>query len=294
MSKKARNYLCTWHGVEGKEDFKEGLERIAGLNGCRGVAGQLEVGEDTLKLHGQIFVWFKEPVRLSVIHKAIPKLAVKEQKYGNLLDMFNYVHKLETAVEGTYCEFGELPDPTRKYVNMQYKTQQILEKGPVAALNEGIIGLHNFGNIKKSYDLFKTMENTSKATDHVKGIYIYGPSGIGKSRMVRDTYKADDVYDKPQNKWFDGYLGQRIILIDDFDHQGTGLSHYLKRWADHYPCTGETKGGIINLNHDYIIITSQYKFCTLYTDQNLIDALERRFLFIDMRDPARPKLPILS
>jgi len=36
------------------------------------------------------------------------------------------------------------------------------------------------------------------------------------------------------------------------------LGHYLKIWADKYACTGETKGGNLNLQHEKIVVTSNF------------------------------------
>ena len=89
-----------------------------------------------------------------------------------------------------------------------------------------------------------------------------------------------------------GLTGEETILLDDFDKKGVCLSHYLKRWADHYPCTGETKGGTVHLRHKRLVITSQYNIETLFgkpdedgaIDQELLvlDALHRRFKVIHM------------
>ena len=62
----------------------------------------------------------------------------------------------------------------------------------------------------------------SIAKDHIvlpppspvtKGVWIYGNSGIGKSRSARLAYP--DYYPKLCNKWWDGYTGQKTVIMDD-------------------------------------------------------------------------------
>lgn len=65
-----------------------------------------------------------------------------------------------------------------------------------------------------------------------RGLWICGPPGTGKSSTIRDVF-GDDLYVKPQNKWWDGYDDQKHVLLDD--HDTTVLGHYIKIWADAYP-----------------------------------------------------------
>lgn len=90
-----------------------------------------------------------------------------------------------------------------------------------------------------------------------RGIWVYGEPGSGKSHWARsfaDTIGT--VYSKPLNKWWDGYIGQQVVILDDLDNDC--LSHHIKIWADKYACTGETKGGTISLRHTHFIITSNF------------------------------------
>ena len=108
---------------------------------------------------------------------------------------------------------------------------------------------------------------------------------MGKSHLVRELEPS--LFLKAQNKWWDGYEGQRAVLIDDFDKMGMCLSHYLKIWADRYGCDGEKKGSTIPLAHERLYITSNYSPDELWglqedKDLELIAAIKRRFKFYYM------------
>lgn len=84
--------------------------------------------------------------------------------------------------------------------------------------------------------------------------------------MARDVYALDKtMYPKDRNKWFDGYNGQQVIIVDDIDKSSKCLSGHLKDWADHYPRRGEIKGGAVPLQHGSIVVTSQYSIDDLWS-----------------------------
>lgn len=137
----------------------------------------------------------------------------------------------------------------------------------------------NYERLFRSYTLFKLHSGNSIGTDNIRGIWINGPPGIGKSYFVRNFFsKYGPIFIKPQNKWFDGYNGEELILLDDLDHfGGQTLAHYIKIWCDKYPCTGEVKGSTVPLLHKYFIITSNYSISEMWPDKldrdgNVIDS----------------------
>jgi len=140
-------------------------------------------------------------------------------------------------------------------------------------------------NLERALTACKQAFITPLTTDDVKGIWIFGPAGVGKSHLVREIEPS--LYLKSQNKWWDTYNGEPSVLIDDFDKMGTCLSHYIKIWADKYGCVGEKKGSQTPLCYSKFYITSNYSPDELWgvqedRDLELIAAIKRRFKFYYM------------
>lgn len=104
-------------------------------------------------------------------------------------------------------------------------------------------------------------------------MWLWGPSGSGKSRKAREIFKErfPDVafYNKLQNKWWDHYNGNdRPVLIDDLEYEnGRALVAYLKLWLDFYVFKVEYKGGAKDIRPPFLIITSNFHPWDIFGDK---------------------------
>ena len=136
------------------------------------------------------------------------------------------------------------------------------------------------------------MRYGAKVSDRpiLDNLWICGPTGCGKSRRVRETHSV--FYSKPMSKWWDGYAGEDVVLLDDFaPEHGKYLGYYLKIWADHYAFNGEVKGGMLRIRPKQIIITSQYTLAQCFDEPETVSALSRRFA-VEFMGAAIPQLRI--
>ena len=75
-----------------------------------------------------------------------------------------------------------------------------------------------------------------------KNIWLWGISGVGKSKWARQQALEKETYVKNCNKWWDGYKDSevKLIIIEDFPRdQGNWLINVMKIWCDRYSFDGE-------------------------------------------------------
>lgn len=266
-----RWWLGTWNNPT--EDYKEVLKN----SGAKYGRGQLEIGQQGTT-HVQFTLFFVDSIVLSKAKNKLPDGIHLTGKPGAAKkDICDYVWKDETSVSGTRFEFGRVQGITasgqEKYdaAMARVKDQSILEI-------EAELLVKHFHTLLKLEAIFATPYESKSC----RGIWIFGEPDSGKSHLAREFY-GDSLFIKMQNKWWDGYRGERNVLLDDFDSPAFG--HLLKIWADKWKHFGEIKGSTVAMQYRTFIITSNYLPEELWpSDDQLRVAIRRRFRFIFMAD----------
>lgn len=234
---------------------------------CQSIRGQLEKGETNDYLHWQILVAFKSKQRLRTVKSIFGDECHAEPSRSTAADA--YVHKDETAVDGTRFELGS-PAIRRGDTTDWEAIRNYAKRGQLDDI-PGDVYCRYYGNLKRI------------ATDHlspnpiVREIIVYwGPTRTGKSRRAW-TDAGMDAYPKdPRTKFWDGYRNQKHVVIDEF--RGAIDVAHLLRWFDRYPVNVEVKGSSVVLGAEKIWVTSNLDPRKWYPDldQETLNALLRR------------------
>lgn len=115
-------------------------------------------------------------------------------------------------------------------------------------------------------------------------IVNWGDAGTGKTRAAVER-GGDDYFilDHSERVWFDGYAGEKTLIIDDF--YGWIKYHYLLRILDGYELRLEIKGGFTYAFWTTVIITSNKEpkdwYPVIFGDNRVSGALSRRITTIN-------------
>lgn len=241
-------------------------------NGLTYLVYGLETAPTTGTQHWQGYSEYARPCLESRVRKDIPGAHI-EARFGTALEASDYCKKEGNVI----LEFGTLSAPVNTSQNASKKrnwalAMQLAKEGKIDDIDPSI-------SVPHYHALKRIRQDYQKPAPHIEdvcGLWFYGPPGTGKSYTARHLYP--DLYDKPANKWFDGYQGEETVLVDDFDLQHKVLGHHLKRWTDRYSFPAEHKGTTVQIRPKRVIVTSNYSIEEIFCeDDALCNALKRRF-----------------
>lgn len=197
--------------------------------------------------HFQFYIWFKSPVRISFLQKRIKGGHFEKVTEDN--GASSYCLKEDTRVLGPW-EFGE--KPVRRNTKADWDAVRTLACAGELDKIPADIYIKHYRSLKQIEKDNITIVDKSD----LRGVWIWGEAGVGKSRRARQDYP--DHYPKLCNKWWDGYQGQKHVIMDDLAPEHKVLAQQLKIWADRYGVILETKGGAVTDKYEKFVITSQY------------------------------------
>ena len=253
---------------------EEEFQRLRTLDVKYLVAGR-EVGEQGTP-HIQGFVIFKKRFVLNKVKDQIGERAHLEVARGKNSEAAEYCKK-----DGAYFEVGELP-PDRGQAGGEATKRKWEDAYDAAAKGDfDAIPREMFIKYRKNFrEIYQEELNRNTLAigdwDLKKHfIWIYGPTGTGKSHLARSLAMTLDPehppYLKGLNKWWSGYQQQRCVIIEEASPESCKyLAPLFKQWCDKWPFTAETKGGSFEhgIRPEYIFITSNYPIEDCFTEDN--------------------------
>lgn len=217
---------------------------------------KLEVGEGGTP-HFQGYVEFSKPCRKSALIK-LDDRANWEKRRGTPDQARDYVFKDESTAPGHFplevgtfatraggqgrrSDLDEVVQAARSGMNL---------RDLQAAYGSAFIRYSRGLQLIRAYN-FKEVERAPLVT------LYYGPTGCGKSRLARSgrTLNLDLYVTPPVGSWFDGYDGQPVALMEDFDAEGFS-KRLLLCVLDRYAVQLGTKGGHTWWQPEEVRITS--------------------------------------
>lgn len=223
-----------------------------------------EVG-DTGTPHFQGFITFPRTYRLASLKKLAPRAHWEVSATAD----WNYELKTDSTI--VRVEDNRKPG-ARKDIDLVYD-----------AVAEGK-GLPEFLAERPSLcqiKLFEKLRAIHPPRDRQQPltvIWIYGPTGTGKTKYVYDTTEAQGLVPfRPVSfKWWEGYTDQPVVLLDDFRGDWCKF-HELLVLFDRYPRKVEYKGGSVDLVADTFYVTSCSHPRDVYskTDEDVQQLLRR-------------------
>lgn len=224
------------------------------------------------------------------------KLATKfywnAKKFPRYWDVEGYHPHVETARSwkccAAYCKkegcFLSSIDVDAARHKKAAHNKEMLAMDPKDAVDQGYCSLLALPTLLKAKRAYENLAPVPLLIER-KCYWIWGPPRAGKSYACRAAYP--ELYEKPQNKWWDGYNGETAVLLDDFDKAGACLGHYLKIWADGYRFNAECKGGMLRPCYTVLLLTSNYRPEDIFSeDKELCAAVAARFQLIELADRA--------
>lgn len=237
----------------------------------------MEAAPTTGHVHYHILVIYKKRRRLSAVSHDFPTANVQVAK-GTIHQIMNYLTKEDNLI----FEAGEQPVDLRRPCPTSSDTRfkEMVARTKEGALDRECILYARYRSYFDSLDVQYSYKFTWPGELPAKNIWIWGPTGSGKSRMVHEYIQGfnKSCYLKLLNKWWDGFFKQDFVLIEDADPTKCKcLAHHFKLWADRYTFSGEVKGGIIVIYPNYhFVVTSNYSIEECF-DAEDASAIRRRF-----------------
>jgi hypothetical protein len=205
------------------------------------MADEMGIGEQTPHTH--IYIACSSAVRFSTLKNRFGE-AHLERACSTSQQNRDYIAKEGkwendvkhgTKIEGTFEEWGEMPIESQAAWNVESLILQRIVNGASNAeilleFPDYLRGMRDVEYVRQAL----RAEQYREKWRNLETVYIWGVTGIGKTRYVMDKHGYSNVFAVNNYKHpFDGYAGEGVMLFDEFD---SGLRiQDMNNYLDGYP-----------------------------------------------------------
>lgn len=117
-------------------------------------------------------------------------------------------------------------------------------------------------------------------------LYLWGPPGIGKTRLIQDLSRYLRIYHIPRDEEFYDQWEDKsydLAVLDEFKSQKR--IQWMNGWLDGYPLPLRMKGRqYLKIQNIPTMVISNFPLTEMYKPSVARDALEQRFTFVNITE----------
>jgi len=212
---------------------------------CRYHIYGLETGENGTP-HMQGYIEFGKVYRFAGVKKLLPRAHLEIRK-GTRDEARAYCMK-----DNEYIEVGDWDLGGQGRRTDLNNIRQIALEGGMRAVTT-IAGIQGIRTAEK-FLTYNEDPRDWKPEVH----WLWGKTGVGKSRTARELTGDEDTYTKNDGtKWWEGYDGHENVIMDDFRDSWWSITETLSL-LDRYEKRVEYKGDLRQFRPKKIVITSLF------------------------------------
>lgn len=265
----SRNYCFTLNNYTAEE-----LEHLQNIEDkCNYLILGIEVGESGTP-HIQGYIEFNNSKSLSATKKLISNRVHLETRRGTAKQASEYCKK-----DGNFQEFGTLSNQGAR-TDIAEAIEELKDGKP---LDEFILENPSlYARYRNTFiDVSDIVQRKQHRTTMTKGIWFYGPTGTGKSHHAFELAGDDHYLKVDDSKWWDGYKGQKTVILNDFRGEITysTLLQLIDKWPYKVPRRGREP---VPFTSEMVIITSSLHPSEVYHNLHSRDKLDQLLRRIEL------------
>ena len=247
---RAKNFILTWplcyvHYLE----IKERLEKIVEDKLVYMIISSEEHADG--KPHRHAFLSLSEVINANKFTFDIPVEGGLKVCHGNYQaaksprNAIKYVKK-----DGNFKEWGVCP--YKEKMSTAERSKMFLCEDLNKLVEKGELSLFHYERVFKAKNHYNVSCNANKPRVPPSVYWLWGPTGSGKTRYAVSV--CEDYWISSDTRWFDGYRGQKVAILDDLRASSYEFS-ILLRLLDRYPFNAPIKGGFVVWEPEIILHT---------------------------------------